>query len=55
MNIGYDHNPTTRDALVGIVNSTSAFLSYRDERRRRNKPGQIGKWELREERLKVLA
>jgi hypothetical protein len=37
MDIGYDHNPTARDALVGIVNSTSAFLSYRDERRKRNK------------------
>jgi hypothetical protein len=36
IDIGYDHNPTTRDALVGIVNSTWAFLSYRDERRRRN-------------------
>jgi len=37
MDIGYDHNPAARDALVGIVNSTSAFLSYRDQRRRRNK------------------
>jgi len=47
MDIGYDHNPTTRDALVGIVNSTSAFLSYRDERRRRNKAANRKKWELR--------
>jgi len=51
MDIGHDHSPTTRDALVGIVNSTSVFLSYRDERRRRNKAGQIEKWELREKRL----
>lgn len=45
MDIGYDHNPTTRAALAGIVNSTSAFLSYRDERRGRNKA------EPREERM----
>jgi hypothetical protein len=37
IDIRSDQYSTTRGALVDILNPVSAFLSYRDDQRRRNK------------------